>query len=235
MDPLTQHQQKALMAPLSRGRIQHRQQSNVKLSYLAAWDVKATLIRVFGYGGFDAEVTESKIVDMREVPGKNNKTNWKVSAQSTVRLHIHQLNATYTETAIGGSTQPDITESLDMAQKTASSDALKRAAIYLGTQFGLSLYDNGSEADVVKIVFAPGQQWRAGKPVEEAKNEIDQEAVNEATGTTGVTPEQRADNEALVRRAMNARAQKISDQSDDTDPTDGQEADNYGQPYEGMR
>jgi hypothetical protein len=36
-----------------------------------------------------------------------------------------------------------------MAIKTAESDALKRAAINLGTQFGLSLYNNGSPKDVV--------------------------------------------------------------------------------------
>jgi recombination DNA repair RAD52 pathway protein len=36
-----------------------------------------------------------------------------------------------------------------MAIKSAESDALKRAAINLGTQFGLSLYNNGSLRDVV--------------------------------------------------------------------------------------
>jgi hypothetical protein len=36
-----------------------------------------------------------------------------------------------------------------MAIKTAESDAIKRAAINLGTQFGLSLYNNGSLRDVV--------------------------------------------------------------------------------------
>jgi hypothetical protein len=36
-----------------------------------------------------------------------------------------------------------------MAIKTAESDALKRAAINLGTQFGLSLYNNGSLRDVI--------------------------------------------------------------------------------------
>ena len=36
-----------------------------------------------------------------------------------------------------------------MAVKTAESDALKRAAINLGTQFGLSLYQNGSLRDVI--------------------------------------------------------------------------------------
>jgi hypothetical protein len=50
-----------------------------------------------------------------------------------------------------------------MALKTAESDALKRAAIYLGTQFGLSLYKNGETADVVRRVLAPGQEWNGGR------------------------------------------------------------------------
>jgi hypothetical protein len=37
-----------------------------------------------------------------------------------------------------------------MAIKTAESDAFKRAAINLGDQFGLSLYNNGSTQPVVK-------------------------------------------------------------------------------------
>jgi hypothetical protein len=41
-----------------------------------------------------------------------------------------------------------------MAIKTAESDAIKRAAINLGTQFGLSLYNNGSTKDVVIEVLA---------------------------------------------------------------------------------
>ena len=45
-------------------------------------------------------------------------------------------------------------EAHDMAIKTAESDALKRAAINLGTQFGLSLYDEGSMKDVVGMTLA---------------------------------------------------------------------------------
>ena len=41
-----------------------------------------------------------------------------------------------------------------MAVKTAESDALKRAAINLGDQFGLSLYNNGSTAPVVTQTLA---------------------------------------------------------------------------------
>jgi hypothetical protein len=43
-----------------------------------------------------------------------------------------------------------------MAIKTAESDALKRAAINIGDQFGLSLYNNGSTTPVVvKTLVAP--------------------------------------------------------------------------------
>lgn len=120
--PLTEQQQRILMSPISERRVKKRTQSGGSVSYVEAYDIKATLIRLFGYGGFDAEVIQSQIIDQRQVPSKNNKTNWKVSAQATVRLYIHQLDATYTETAIGGSSQPDITESLDMALKGLAVD-----------------------------------------------------------------------------------------------------------------
>ena len=45
----------------------------------------------------------------------------------------------------------------DFAVKTAESDALKRAATYLGTQFGLSLYDGGSTREIVRVLFEPTQ------------------------------------------------------------------------------
>jgi recombination DNA repair RAD52 pathway protein len=157
---MTGEQLAALLRPLNPNRVARRSSSGSSLSYLEAWDVKATLIRVFGFGGFSAEVLESKILREEEVAQVKNtgKTNWKVTAQATVRLHIHQTGAVYTETAVGGSSQPDYTESADMALKTAESDALKRAAIYLGTQFGLSLYNDASTSDVVRVVLAPGQK-----------------------------------------------------------------------------
>ena len=44
-----------------------------------------------------------------------------------------------------------------MAVKTAESDAFKRAAINLGDQFGLSLYNNGSLKPVVGRTLADGE------------------------------------------------------------------------------
>lgn len=154
-----------------------------KMSYLEAWDVKAHLTRIFGFGGYSSEVLASQIIYAEQVPQARdkNKLNWKVAAQVTLRLTIHQLGAVFTEVAIGGSSQPDFTESADMSVKTAESDALKRAAIALGTQFGLSLYNNGSTADIIRAIVEPGQSEmlaeakgkaapqgaQAGKPAED--------------------------------------------------------------------
>lgn len=180
--PLTRAQQKALMGPLNGARVQQRKQGGASLSYLEAWDVRATLIRVFGFGGFSAETTSAEILRIEDrVPraiwdkGKKvgeheiefhddgevkfGSANFRVTAMASVRLTIHSLGAVYSEYAVSSQTGPDIGEVADFAVKTAESDALKRCAINLGTQFGLGLYDSGSHAEVVRRIFAPGQEW----------------------------------------------------------------------------
>jgi recombination DNA repair RAD52 pathway protein len=129
------------------------------LSYLEAYDVKATLIRIFGYAQFSVEVIDYKITyqDTYMTTGDNPRELWRVAATATVKLTIHQTGAVYMETAAASQSGPDIGEVTDFAVKSAESDALKRCAIYLGTTFGLSLYNNGSTGDVVRKVFAPGQ------------------------------------------------------------------------------
>lgn len=163
--PISPEQLGILMSSLAPSRVAQRQ----GMSYLEAYDVKATLIRVFGFGGFSAECIQSEVLWKEQVPQANNpaKLNWKIAAQATVRLTIHQTGAIYSETAVAGSAQPDITEAIDMALKSAESDALKRCAIYLGTQFGLSLYNQGSTVEVVQRVFAPGQEWGGAAPTPE--------------------------------------------------------------------
>lgn len=156
--PLTVEQLKALHADLHPGRVSQRSGGGGNtLHYLEAWDVKAMLIRVFGYAGFSADVTESEIVQI--IPDPENAKRYTVLAKCTVRITIHQTGATYTETAAASQTGAQgIGEVTDFALKTAESDALKRAAIYLGSQFGLSLYRGGQTGDVVRRVFSPDQE-----------------------------------------------------------------------------
>jgi recombination DNA repair RAD52 pathway protein len=169
--------------------VSHRKQGGANLSYTEAWQIKATLIRLFGYAGFSADVVETKVLRMAQdvqavdwvtEGGKRVKKpkvnsdgtpvfNWSVTAMSTVRLTIHQTGATYTETAAASQVGPDVGEVTDFAIKTSESDALKRAAIYLGTQFGLSLYNDGGTVDVVGAVWAPDQMGGRDRYVQQAQ------------------------------------------------------------------
>lgn len=146
-----------LTQPLAGSRVATRSGGGgSKLSYLEAFDVKAMLIRTFGFANFSADVIESNIEKI--IPDPENAKRFTVLAKCTVRLTIHETGATYTETACASQTGGQgIGEVADFAIKTAESDALKRAAIYLGTQFGLSLYNDGQTADIVRYVLDPGQ------------------------------------------------------------------------------
>ena len=152
---LSPHQIAALAAGrINANRVASRSESGKRLSYVEAWDIKATLIKVFGYGGFSAEVIESDVIRVFETPQKRdpNKMNTVAICKATVRLTIHATGAVYTEVATGQNSQPDAGKAIDTAFKSAESDALKRAAIYLGTQFGLSLYAGTHENVCAPIV-----------------------------------------------------------------------------------
>lgn len=157
---ITVEQYEQLLRNLNSSRVASRTQAGRSLSYLEAWDVKAHLIRIFGFGGWSSDVIESALA----YEEKNEKGQWSVGYKVTLRLTIHNVrywqetpnvDTTYTESAVGSASLPQRGEAHDMAIKTAESDALKRAAINLGTQFGLSLYDNGSRKDVVGLTLVP--------------------------------------------------------------------------------
>lgn len=251
--PLSPRQIAALTAALNPARVASRSQGRTSLSYLEAWDVKATLIKVFGFGGFSADIVESEMLRAVEVPqsGNASKTNWKITYRARVRLTIHQTGATYTEDAIADSSQPDFTECSDMALKSAESDALKRAAIYLGTQFGLSLYNAGSTQDVVKVVLAEDQEFPPPNPDQKAQRELQArreieymnaivEGIDPETAKANIwgapmqspnaqarpvmvpegsaqTPEQYAESQALVQRALSMKAQQAAQQESGPD------------------
>jgi recombination DNA repair RAD52 pathway protein len=190
---LTQAQIDLLMKDLHPGRVKSRKQGGASLSYLEAYDVKAMLIRVFGFGGFDAEVIKTEVLEINRNPeAKDTKgnvyTQIEALATSTVKLTIHaesyvnpasdtgemvwSEDTVYIETAAASQKGRDVGEVVDFAIKTASSDALKRAAIYLGTQFGLSLYRDGSTSEVVRKIVAPGQEWPNEKPLTDEQKKM---------------------------------------------------------------
>lgn len=152
---LNDKQHDVLLRPLNPARVSARQQAGRSLSYLEAWDVKAHLIRIFGFGGWSADVLSADLA----FEDQTQKGSWNVGYKVVLRLSIPNLYCTYTEAAVGQATLPQRGEAHDMAVKTAESDALKRAAINLGDQFGLSLYNNGSLKPAVGTVLARIDKW----------------------------------------------------------------------------
>ena len=144
-----------LMQPIRGARIANRQQGGKTLSYLEAYDVRAHLIRVFGFGGFDAEVLDYDLAFVRDYENNDKKPMQEIAYKARVQLTIRDRTgaaiARYTECAVGSASGGSGFGDLhDNALKSAVSDALKRCAINLGSQFGLGLYDNGSRAEVVR-------------------------------------------------------------------------------------
>jgi recombination DNA repair RAD52 pathway protein len=141
-------QQEQLLKPINPARV-HKDGRG--FSHLEAWDIRAHLNRVFGFANWSADVVDLQLAF--EDTGKS-EGRWNVCYRATVKLEVNSPEgfplATYTEAAAGDATNyPSRAEAHDQAIKTAESQALKRAAVNLGDQFGLSLYRDGTTTAVV--------------------------------------------------------------------------------------
>ncbi|MFD6149398.1 Rad52/Rad22 family DNA repair protein [Streptomyces sp. NPDC060243] len=146
------------------------------MSHLEAWDVRRELIRVFGFGGFDIETLSLDLVsengEMRRKKTREGKEYgdpymaWTIVYRAQVRLIVKDVHgrslAHWDDGAAGDAVnQPSLGDAHDLAMKTAVSQALKRCAVNLGDQFGLSLYNDGSPQPVVRFSAAhPPEQWQ---------------------------------------------------------------------------
>ncbi|MCM2420281.1 Rad52/Rad22 family DNA repair protein [Streptomyces sp. RKAG293] len=142
---LTVEQVKTLLAPINPSRVQNLHGQ----SHLEAWDDRRWLNRVFGFGGWSDETLELVCVAQMEI----NPGRWTVIYRAQVRLTVRTIDgrtlSTWDDAAMGDSrNQPALGAAHDQAMKTALSQALKRCAVNLGDQFGLSLYNDGSRAAV---------------------------------------------------------------------------------------
>lgn len=133
----------ALAQPLDLTRVKKKPGSNH--DYIGHADIRRTLNRIFGYGGWGYTTDSVNIVTQGPLE-KDGKTGVQCCAIARVTLRLRLADGTWLEkggtgegTGNGyGPTAP--VEAPGKAAKEAESDALKRAAINLGDQFGLILY-----------------------------------------------------------------------------------------------
>lgn len=147
---LTDKQVAYLLGALNPRRVRKTQGN----SYLEGWDVRRALTHVFGFGGWADETLELKCVREHAQQGDNGKARWWVTYRAQVRLTVKtpdgRVISSWEDGAIGeASNQPSHGDAHDLAMKTALTGALKRCAVNLGDQFGLSLYRNGTPDPVM--------------------------------------------------------------------------------------
>ena len=115
-------------------------------SHLKGHTVIAQLNRIFGYAGHSWEVTSRPILIGAE--GVDRQTGEIVSPTGytcTGRLTVKTKSGPVSFDGVGVERLDGVSfNSHDKALKGAETDAMKRAARHLGTQFGLSLYFDGA-------------------------------------------------------------------------------------------
>lgn len=157
----TPEQTAVLLKPIKPNRVARRD----GLSNVEGYEIRAHLTRIFGFGHWDdVAVNPTVLLYEQETTTKAGKPAYKVAYRAERALVIRDHDGfevcRYEGSAVGESIMPEYLrgDAHDMALKVAETQALKRAAVNLGDQFGLSLYRKGStDALVGKVVgFDPG-------------------------------------------------------------------------------
>ena len=124
------------------------------MSYLEEWDVEAHLTRIFGFEGWDKEITYRTIYEEQRVRDNGSlwAGTWPTPLPASWRFATSTastLRPRWTRQLGDAKNQPSRADANHLALTSAVSTALKRAAKGLGNQFGLSLYNKGSVVPVV--------------------------------------------------------------------------------------
>lgn len=126
-------------------------------AHVSQQDVTAHLIRVFGFCNFDVEVLNAGVVfeenSLDKKTGEPNPIRWDVCYRAMVRLTVKDPDgvelAHYEDGSTATAQNQTRGDAHDLAYKSAISLSKKRAAINLGDQFGLSLYNKGQLSALV--------------------------------------------------------------------------------------
>lgn len=123
-------------------------------AYVAGHDIRAELTRVFGFARWTTETLEETLLCEREVKTKAGAPAWYVVWKSRVRLRVNAPDGTplafHDGSHVGESTHPVYGDAHGNALTNSGTYALRRAAINLGDQMGLSLYNKGSLEPIVR-------------------------------------------------------------------------------------
>lgn len=149
---LSEKQVSVLLQPIHPKRVTQRKDNG--MSHVEGYDIRAELNRVFGFGRWDAEVVDQVLLREAQVKMSTGGQGWNVVYRTRVRLTVKAPDGTplsiQEATHVGENTHPAFGESHGNAVTNSETYALRRCAINFGDQFGLSLYNKGSQAATVR-------------------------------------------------------------------------------------
>lgn len=175
-DIFSGEQQKLLADNLDPRHVAKRTQAGQSLSYIEGWHTIAEANRIFGFGAWERELVEWKETnrDLVDVT-KNNRTEkqWRVGYVGRVRITVHGEGGSRSREGIGygsGFARDNaLGEAIESAIKEMETDAMKRALITFGNQFGLALYDK-SRAHVGPSQIANDQDAGEHEPPDHSQH-----------------------------------------------------------------
>ena len=144
--------------------------------HVSQQDITAHLIRIFGFGSFDTDILETTCVFEQNAvdkkTGEPKPDRWDVCYRAKVRLTVRNAEGEevchYEDGSTATAQNQTRGDAHDGAFKSALSLAKKRAAVYLGDQFGLSLYNKGQMRPLVKgTLVLPAGDEEAAEDVQE--------------------------------------------------------------------
>ena len=183
---LTPDQVAQLLEAIRPGRVRQKDGKD----HVEGYDIRAHLTRIFGFGRWDLVGEPAELLfEERLATGQDKKNGWpmirwEVGYRQAVQLIIYDpegvLVGIYRGEAVGkAENQPSRADAHDGAMKEAETQALKRAAINLGDQFGLGLYNKGARTQGPdgKLAYkATVKRTLVGMPTEAVDQVVDHDA-----------------------------------------------------------
>lgn len=148
--------------PLDAGRVKQRQgRGSGSLSYIEGHDAIRTANEIFGHGGWGTRIVEQALLGVEQATSSQGKPGHRVAYRCIVEVTVQGCPP------VQGSGYGDATEYTgsaltchELALKEAETDAMKRALVKFGDQFGLALYEKDAAARA-EHVAQPAPAWAA--------------------------------------------------------------------------
>jgi DNA recombination protein Rad52 len=128
----------ALRRKLARQNVHSREVDGRSIDYVEGWFAIAQANAIFGFDGWDREMTYFERLYERS---RNDRTNCGYVARIRVRVRAGESIVVREGTGWGTASAPNPGDAHERAIKAAETDATKRALATFGNRFGLGLYD----------------------------------------------------------------------------------------------